>query len=96
MDLKAKWNEFVDNMNKKGIPIPTIRDPKTGAGSVTLTMVFMSFNVWMVSVVGKAAGALGGMDSSQCLNMFVACAGLYLGRKFQKDEKGVSVEGTEK
>jgi hypothetical protein len=92
-DLIEKWKNFVVEMNSKGIPVPMIRDPKTGS-SVSLTLVFISFNVWLLSIIGKAAGALGGMDPSQTLNMFIVCAGLYFGRKFQKDEKGaISVEG---
>lgn len=92
-NLIEKWKQFVSDMNSKGIPVPMIRDPKTGA-SVSLTMVFLSFNIWVVSIVGKAAGALGGIDPSQTLNMFMVCAGLYFGRKFQKDEKGgMTVEG---
>jgi hypothetical protein len=91
--ILEKWKQFVSDMNSKGIPVPMIRDPKTGA-SVSLTLVFISFNVWLVSIIGKAAGALGGMDPSQTLNMFIVCAGLYFGRKFQKDEKGgMAVEG---
>lgn len=83
-------------MNSKGIPVPMIRDPKSGA-SVSLTLMFISFNIWLVSIIGKAAGALGGMDPNQTLNMFMACAGLYFGRKFQRDEKGAaSLEGDKK
>lgn len=93
MNLVDKWKQFVSDMNAKGIPMPMIRDPKTGTGSVSLTLVFISFNTWLVSVIGKAAGALGGMDTSQTLNMFVIAASLYFGRKFQRDEKGnVSLE----
>lgn len=95
MELLDKWKSFVRGMNERGVPIPMIRDPKSGA-SVSLTLVFISFNVWLVSIIGKAAGALGGMDPQQTLNMFIVCAGLYFGRKFQKDEQGgITVEGKE-
>lgn len=87
--LIEKWKQFVADMNSKGVPLPTIRDPKTGAGSVSLTLVFISFNVWLVSIIGKAAGALGGMDSGQALSMFIAAASLYFGRKFQKNDQGL-------
>lgn len=87
---------MVENMNTKGVPVPMIRDGKTGLPSVSLTLVFISFNVWLVSVVGKAAGALGGIDPGQTLQMFMVCSGLYFGRKFQKDDKGTSVEAKEK
>ncbi len=80
-------------MNASGIPVPTIRDPVSGTGSVTLTLVFISFNVWLISIVGKWAGALGGIDTTQTTNMFLICVGTYLGRKFQKDGTGaVSVD----
>lgn len=96
-NLIEKWKQFVRDMNAKGVPVPMIRDGKTGQASVSLTLVFLSFNVWLVSIIGKAAGALGGIDPSQTLNMFMVCAGLYFGRKFQKDEKGgMTVEGSDK
>ena len=84
-ELKQKWNEIVRTLNERGIAVPMLRDPKTKQGSISLTLVIVSFMTWMVSIVGKAADALGGMNPDQCLNMFVVCAGLYWGRKFQKD-----------
>lgn len=77
-------------MNEKGIPLPMIK--VDGKASLSATFVFISFNIWMVSVVGKWAGALGGVDSSQCMQMFIACASLYFGRKFQKDDKNVTLD----
>jgi hypothetical protein len=44
--------------------------------------------------MGKIAGVFGGIDPGQCLNMFLACAGLYWGRKFQKDGTKSSLDGT--
>lgn len=86
--FKESWNKFVNSMNSKGVPVPLIRDPKSGLGSVSLTLVFISFNVWLASVIGKVAGVLGGMNPDQCLNMFLACAALYFGRKMQRGESG--------
>lgn len=86
MQLKESWNKFVNLLNTKGVPLPTIRDPKTGYGSVSLTLVFISFNVVLVGLVGKWAGALGGIDLNQALNLFYACAALYWGRKIQGSE----------
>jgi hypothetical protein len=45
--------------------------------------VFISFNIVLVGLVGKWAGALGGIDLTQALNLFYACAALYWGRKLQ-------------
>jgi hypothetical protein len=77
------WRKAVDKFNGQGVPLPTIRDPQTGRGSVSLTFVFISFNLVVVGVVGKWSGALGGIDIAQALNLFYACAALYWGRKFQ-------------
>lgn len=95
-DIGNKWKNIISNMNSCGIPIPLIRDPKTGTGSVSLTLVFLSFNTWLISVIGKAAGALGGMNTDQCLSMFISVAALYFGRKFQTDSKGkIEISSTE-
>ncbi len=94
--MKQKWINFINKLNSRGIPIPMIRDGKTGQASVSLTLVFISFNVWLISIIGKAAGALGGMDTNQTMNMVIICFSLYFGRKFQKDEKGVIVEQPQK
>ncbi len=91
-EFKNKWIELVRGMNARGLPVPLVRDSKTGLGSVSLTLVFISFNVWLASVIGKTAGYLGGMNPDQCLNMFMACSALYFGRKFQGDGKKVSLE----
>lgn len=94
--LKDKWVEVVATCNEKGVPLPTIRDPKTKEGSVSLTLVFISFNLCVAGIVGKWSGALGGIDVSQALNLFMVCAGLYWGRRVGKSgDKDVSVEEKE-
>lgn len=91
--FKEKWLQIVRGLNERGVPMPTLRDPKTGVGSVSLTLVFLSFNFCLIAMIGKWAGKLGGIDPSQALNLFMVCAGLYWGRKFQRDASGaVSIE----
>lgn len=86
-----KLKNFVDNMNDKGIPIPLVRDPKTGKGSVSLTLVFISFNVALLGLIGKISGWFGGVDLTQAITLFGICAGLYWGRKFQRDGSKVEI-----
>ena len=81
--ILRSWRNFVSKLNSHGIPLPTIRDPKSGKGSISLTLVFVSFNTVLIGVVGKWSGMLGGVDIAQALNLFYACAALYWGRKFQ-------------
>jgi hypothetical protein len=82
------WKKIVREMNSKGIPVPLVRDPKTGLGSVSLTLVFMSFNLVFVGLIGKYSKMLDGVDVSQAITLFSVCAALYFGRKMQKDSKG--------
>lgn len=86
MNLADKIKETLNRYNKDGFPLPMIRDPKTGKGSVSLTMLFISFNVVLIGLAGKFAGAFGGIDITQALALFYACATLYMGRKFQKSD----------
>lgn len=81
-------------MNEKGIPLPMIRIERQP--SLSATLVFISFNTWLISVVGKWSGYLGGVDSGQCLQMFLACAGLYWGRKFQKGDTTIELNNEKK
>jgi hypothetical protein len=76
-------------MNDKGIPVPLIRD--NGKGSVSLTMLFISFNLVVIGVIGKYSKMLGDVDVSQSLNLMYASAALYFGRKVTKDSKGNTV-----
>lgn len=97
-NLKNKWVEFVDKMNSLGIPVPMVRNPKTGYASVSLTLVFISFNVWLVSIVGKAAGFFGGVNPDQAFNMVIAAFSLYFGRNLSlsKDDKKLTQKDEEK
>lgn len=82
-ELFEKWKQFIRDMNAKGIPVPTIRDPKTGFGSISLTLVFISSVIVIIGIAGKTAGMLGGLDMSTAMEFFWTAASLYFGRQFQ-------------
>lgn len=84
-------SQFLKKKNQEGFFLPTISDPKTGRGSVSLTLVFLSFNLCLVGIIGKWSKVLD-IDIGQAINLFMICAGLYWGRKFQTSKDGVSVE----
>ncbi len=112
MDFTAKWKEIVSKANENGIPLPMVRDPKTKVGSVSLTMVVVSFGLMaactliaIALVVNKWGNffsdkdAIGSLKEAffMALQMATLSCGLYWGRKFQRDESGlVSVEGESK
>jgi hypothetical protein len=80
MDFKQKFKDLVITCNNSGIPIPLLRDPKTGP-SVSLTLMFIAFNVTLAGLLTKWAGFLGGVDVNQAQELFYGTAALYFGRK---------------
>lgn len=92
--IADKVKEIFKKANEHGIYLPMITDPKSGSGSVSLTMLFASFNLVLAGIIGKSAKVLE-IDVNQALNLFYGCSALYFGRKMQKDDKGnVVIEST--
>ena len=89
--LYKKVKEVVDSGNKDGIPFPLVRDPKKGRGSVSLTLVFLSFNLAFFGTIGKFTNLVGDVDLTNALWLFGVCASLYWGRHVKKNADG-SVE----
>lgn len=104
MNIADKWKEIVRKANENGIPLPMVRDPQTKTGSVSLTMVIVSFALMtgcvtfaIALVVNKWGGffsdngtALASLKEAffMAFQMATLSCGLYWGRKFQRDEKG--------
>jgi hypothetical protein len=108
----AWWKIFVVKMNEKGIPVPTIRDPKTKEGSVSFTMVCVSFGLMSLAVlmclalvVNKWAGffdadasALADLKEAfwMSFEMGTLSCSLYFGRKLQFDNTTKKVDLSDK
>lgn len=101
-DFTTKWKAFVDRMNKYGVPVPTVRDPRTGKGSITAALVVFSAGMFgfcimfmLAASVAKWAGAFV-MTTEALLQVktaadysfqfLLAALGGYLGRHLQKGE----------
>lgn len=84
------WMKFVGQMNSKGVPMPMVRDPKNGLGSVSLTLVFISSLLVIIGIVGKWSKFLGDIDIANALQFFYASSALYFGRQWQLKD-GISV-----
>jgi hypothetical protein len=80
--------------NSKGIPLPLLRDPKTGTGSVSLTLVFLSFNVVLVGLIGRFTNLVGNVDLTNALWLFGISCSLYFGRTIKGNGKDISIEQT--
>lgn len=90
--IVGKWKSLIVLMNSKGVPMPTIRDPKTGIGSVSLTLVFVSSIMVIIGLIGKWSKSLGEIDVNSALQFFYASAALYFGRNL-KGKGGAEISG---
>ena len=81
-------------LNKYGIAVPMIRDPQTGLGSVSLSMLFISFNVVLFGLIGKWSKYLD-IDIQQAIYWFMVCSGLYFGRSLSKTGNSVEINNKE-
>jgi hypothetical protein len=91
-----KLKELLNKMNKSGIPVPTIKDPKHGVGSVSLTMVVVSFGVCVLGIIGKVSQFLGDVDMSQGLVLLTISCSLYFGRQMQSNNKTGQIDFSDK
>ena len=96
MTITERWKKFVQDMNANGVPLPMIKDPKTGRGSVSLTLVFISFNLVIIGLIGKYSKMLEGVDVGQAIQLFSICAALYFGRKLTKDKDKIEISDEKK
>lgn len=90
--LYDKWRHLVNKMNNKGVPLPTIRDPKSGLGSISLTLVFISSVLVIIGIVGKWSKIAGEIDMNNAMEFFYTSCALYFGRQWQM-KSGAKVEG---
>ena len=77
--MQEKFKTFVNKLNRYGIPLPLFRDNKTGVGSISLTMMIISFLTVFVGLIGKWSNYLD-VNLEQSLYWFYGCAALYFGR----------------
>ena len=73
------------NLNKYGIPLPMIRDPRTGLGSVSLTLVFLSSIYVQLALLNMFAQMFKGVDIVNALYWHGMSLALYFGRSFKKE-----------
>ena len=96
MDVQAKIKSLITKLNEQGVPVPMLRDPLKGRPSVSLSMLFISFNVVLIGLIGKWADKLGGIDLTQAIYWFGMCSALYFSRSFSGDGKSQTVSNDEK
>ncbi len=89
--MLEKLSQFASDLNRKGVPIPTFRDPVTGKGSLSATMMIISHMAAIVLLLGKVTKVVGDVDYSNVLWLLGLTSSLYAGRKYQKNGKDMSI-----
>jgi hypothetical protein len=89
-----KLKALILKLNKNGVPLPMATDPKTGVGSLTVTMVVVSFGICALGVLGKASKVLGEVDLTAAHSLLVISLSAYLGRKVMNDGKNVTMDAS--
>lgn len=90
-----KLFEILNKLNQEGFPVPMLKDPKTGKGSLTATMYWITFNVSILTLAGRITKIIGEVDYNNLLWLLGITGGMYLGRKMQASKDGISVDGKE-
>lgn len=90
MTAKNKLAKFIEDLNKKGIPVPLVR--LNGKPTLTGTMTVLSFTTALLGQLGKISNVLGEVDLTQANYLFLICLGAYLGNKKIVGKDGVSIE----
>lgn len=70
---------FFGKINSLGFPLPMMRDPKTGLGSITVSLVITSAICVIASLISNK------IDKSGALSFYALTLGAYLGRKLMND-----------
>lgn len=67
-------------LHEQGIRLWYLRDPLKGSPSVSLTMLVISFNLYVLTLVNKLGKWFGDVDGAG--QLLLISAGLYFGRSF--------------
>ena len=87
--------ELIKKANKYGIPVPTCRDPRTGQGSASFTLLVISGGVVLLGLLNSFAKIFKGVDIEHALYWFGMCTALYWGRSFKKDGDSIEIGSNE-
>jgi len=89
--MPEKLKQLLLKLNRDGIPIPLLRDPKSGMGSISFTLTIVSATIVAVGLVLNST-KLVEINVSDAEYWFMACAGLYFGRNMSTNSATKTVQ----
>lgn len=88
-----KLEQLIDKVHSTGIKLPYLRDPIKGTPSVSLTMLFISFNLYVFTLINKFGKWFSDVDGAG--QLLLISAGLYFGRSFSGGKGKAKLDNTE-
>ena len=70
-ELLDKIKEKIKKLTDYGIPLPMLRDFKKKEPSISLTMMFIAFNLCLFSLINKFAKIVQGVDVDNSIQLFM-------------------------
>lgn len=105
---KTELSKIIKHIGINGIPFPMVTDPKTGKGSVTVTLVVVSSGVCFIAIFLMMTVFFAKLNHwyilnddtfhslekafDSAFNVFLTSLGAYLGRRFQSKDLKSSKE----
>lgn len=91
--MLEKLKELHEKMHAQGLKLWYLRDPIKGTPSVSLTMLVISFNLYVFTLVNKLGQWFSDVDGAG--QLLLISAGLYFGRSFSGKKGAAKLESTE-
>ena len=76
-----KIKKIIEDLNKKGIPVPVFRDNVSGKPSITYTLFYITGFICILSLIGKFVSKVTTVDFDSAKELVIVFGSLYLGRK---------------
>jgi hypothetical protein len=81
-----KLKELLNKAHDNGIKLPYLRDPLKGSPSVSLTLMIISFILYILTLVNKLTNWFGDVDGT--FQLLILTTSLYFVRSFSGTGKG--------
>lgn len=88
-----KLKELLNKLHEQGLKLPYLRDPIRKVPSVSLTMLFISFNFYLLTLINKLGGWFSDVDGAG--QLLIISASLYFGRSISGGKGNMNIDKDE-
>lgn len=89
-----QFKALLDKFHTLGIKLPYFRDPLKGTPSVSLTLMLISFFLYLLTLVNKLAGWFGDSGGEGAFQLLLLTTSLYFGRSFNRGKSSTQAPGS--